>query len=701
VCHAVQHAHQNGIIHRDLKPSNVLVQTDGTAATPKLIDFGLAKFVNRLRSGESIVTQKGLLIGSLEYMSPEQARPEQFDVDTRTDIYSLGVVLHELLTGVRPAPAPGEATSPLEGLERIWRGEECLLASRRIATLGERGAEAASRRGTDRAALVKQLCGDLDWIIAKAIEYDRVRRYASASELAADLERHLRNDPVVAGPGGPRYRVAKLARRYRGLILATGAAMFTLLVGLIISTGLFLENRQARRQLEEQREHIQLSSDAFQLEHLVQRADSIVPGRPEQIPDLETWIRLADSVLIRLPHHRLRLAQLHAREAAALTTTATDADRLDEEILAEVVPKLERFAGPTGTLSDVRTRLAFARDVRFASIDSQKRSWDAAIASIANREACPPYRGLRIVPQLGLVPIGRDPQSGLWEFAHLESGPAATRDAAGHIRMTDSTGIVLVLIPGGRFFMGATRDPRELPAGAANLDSIAREDESPVNAVTLDPFFISKFEMTQGQWLRLTHENPSECRAGTRLAHMPYVHSLRHPLEHVNHEKAERAASLLGLTLPTEAQWEYAARAGTMTPAYWGQPRAGRGFANAGDLASQRWQRKDWEYSSWDDGYAKSAPVGSFRPNRFGLYDVLGNVYEWCRDGYSPEAYSARIIDGEGNRALSDSSGAAVFVSRGGAWDTDARRLRISWRLSFPALEEQRMGLRPSRRLDP
>ena len=428
VCHAVQHAHQNGIIHRDIKPSNVLVQTDGQTATPKLIDFGLAKFIHRALGDHSVFTQKGLLIGSLEYMSPEQAMPDQYDIDTRTDIYSLGVVLYELLTGARPASARSESQNPMEGLERMWKGEEFLLPSQRVATLGEGGRESARRRGTEPSGLARQLRGDLDWIVAKAIERDRVRRYASASELAGELERYLRHEPVLAGPPGTRYRLSKLARRHRGLIFATGAVVLSLLIGLVASTALYLENRRARTLLEEQRGHIQLSADAYQLEHLIQQADQIVPGLPEQIPALEAWIGLAESsVLQRLPQHRERLAELIGRQRLA------NEDALDAEILTELVPKLEQFAGPTGIVSDVRTRLTFARQVRSASIESRRREWDAAIASIANRSECPQYAGLRVSPQLGLIPIGRAPESGLWEFAHLRSGAPAVRDAAGRV----------------------------------------------------------------------------------------------------------------------------------------------------------------------------------------------------------------------------------------------------------------------------
>jgi len=700
VCHAVQHAHQNGIIHRDLKPSNILVQTDGTAPTPKLIDFGLAKFAHRTRSEHSVVTQKGLLIGSLDYMSPEQARPDHVDVDTRTDIYSLGIVLHELLTGVRPAPMTAAGASALDGLERIWKREDCVLASRRVATLGEPATELTRRRRTDPAGLTRQLRGDLDWIVAKAIEWDRVRRYASASELAADLDRHLQGEPVLAGPPGARYRLGKLARRHRGLIVATAAIIVSLVGGLLASTGLYLENRRAVGLLQEERGHVQIGADAYQLEQLIRQADRIVPGVPAQIPELRAWIRTAETgVLRRLPQHRARLATLRDLQART-SRPPLESDRRDAEVLAQLVPALERFASRTGTLSDVRGRLAFAREVQHASIDSHRRAWDAAIASIANPIECPQYHGLRIHPQLGLVPIGRDPESGLWEFAHLQSGAPAVRDDRGRVRMTDATGVVLVLIPGGRFVMGATRERGDFPAGAKSADFGARPDESPLNEVALDPFFVSKFELTQSQWLRLTHEDHSECAAGTRPAHMNYVHTLTHPVERVNHAAATRAAALLGLRLPTEAQWEYAASAGTTTPAFWGMPEAGSGFANVADSASWRSYHRDWQYARWDDGYAKSSPVGSYRPNRFGLHDVIGNVSEWCRDEYSETAYAAPVVDGEGTRAIAEHDVYPCFVSRGSAWDINPWRARIAWRIFLPPFNEERLGLRPIRKLE-
>lgn len=709
VCHAVQHAHQNGVIHRDIKPSNILVQSDGKDAVPKLIDFGVAKSLQHRLAEESIYTQRGLLVGSLEYMSPEQAAGDCSDLDTRTDIYSLGVVLHELVTGVRPSPEGGGGAAPLGRMELLAAGHEMTLASRRVVAPGVDTATHARLRGTDPAGLVKQLRNDLDWIIAKALETDRMRRYPSASELAGDLERYRRNEPVLAGPPDARYRLGKLARRHRGLIAAISLAMLSLAMGLVMSTGLYMQVRRANQRLEEQRAHIQLSSDAYLLEVLTERAEALVPGLPGQIPALEGWLAEAEAtVLRRLPEHRQRLQSLEAMAASGRRPTepeivASPQERrgaLDREVLSDLVPALERFAGPEGTCSDVRRRLAFARGVRAASLESPRAAWDAAIAAVADPAACPAYSGMRITPQLGLIPIGRDPRSGLWEFAHLQSGAPARRDPAGKLVVTDSTGIVLVLVPGGSFFMGATRDPKALPPGAHNLDPNARDNEGPVRQVQLDPFFISKYEVTQGQWLHLMHENPSECAAGSRLDRMRYVHTLVHPVERVNHASATRAAARMGLELPTEAQWEYAARAGTMTIAYEGKPSDMKGYLNGADRASLHYLQRDWDYSPWDDGYAKSSPVGSFLPNRFGLHDVQGNVCEWCRDAYAADAYSAPLLNGAGERAAGPADSYPYFVSRGGPWDHQPVHARISWRIDLPAYNEERLGLRPSRRLE-
>jgi serine/threonine protein kinase len=225
VCHAVHHAHQKGIIHRDLKPSNILVARDGESGVlPKVIDFGIAKAITDDEGDAGIgsrSTRQGQLIGTPEYMSPEQADTSvTADVDTRSDVYSLGVVLYELLAGVLPEKRDGDAPRP--------SAQYSLLAD-------EPRGQIADRRSADAAALARALRGDLDWIVNKAIDHNRTRRYGSAGELAADLERHLTNEPVLAGPPTTSYRLAKFARRHRTGV-AAGIAIILVLCGGIVTT---------------------------------------------------------------------------------------------------------------------------------------------------------------------------------------------------------------------------------------------------------------------------------------------------------------------------------------------------------------------------------------------------------------------------------------------------------------------------------
>ena len=253
VCGAIQHAHQKGLIHRDIKPSNVLVMVQDGRPVPKVIDFGVAKATNQRLSEKTVFTRQGMLIGTPEYMSPEQAEMSGLDVDTTTDIYSLGVLLYELLVGALPFDSAALRQAGYAEIQRIIREEEPVRPSTRLSSLGATASEVAARRRTDLRSLQRQLRGDLDWITLKAMDKDRTRRYASASELAADIQRHLGDDPVVARPPSAAYRLQKLLKKNKGPVAAALVVLIVLLAGLGTSTLLFLREQTARAAEGEQR----------------------------------------------------------------------------------------------------------------------------------------------------------------------------------------------------------------------------------------------------------------------------------------------------------------------------------------------------------------------------------------------------------------------------------------------------------------
>jgi len=255
VCQAVQHAHQKGLIHRDIKPSNVLVTLHDGRPVPQVIDFGVAKATNRELTRETLVTGFSQVIGTPLYMSPEQVAMSGLDVDTRADIYSLGVLLYELLTGTTPVEHQRLREAAYDDVRRILCEEEPAKPSTKVSTLGTTAATVFENRRTDPKRLGAMIRGDLDWIVMKALEKDRTRRYETANGFASDVRRYLNNEPVAACPPSAFYRLTKFARRNKAALCTVAAVAVALVMGLVLSTWQAVRATRAERLAQQESEN--------------------------------------------------------------------------------------------------------------------------------------------------------------------------------------------------------------------------------------------------------------------------------------------------------------------------------------------------------------------------------------------------------------------------------------------------------------
>ncbi|HEY1376274.1 MAG TPA: serine/threonine-protein kinase, partial [Gemmataceae bacterium] len=236
VCHAIQHAHHKGVIHRDVKPTNVLVTLHDGVPVVKVIDFGVAKATAQKLTEKTLFTAYGQMVGTPPYMSPEQAEMSGLDVDTRSDVYSLGVLLYELLTGTTPLEGKRLRQAGYAEMQRLIREEDPPRPSTRLSALGESATVLAGNRGTDPKHLARLLAGDLDWVVMKALEKDRTRRYDTPGTFADDVARYLRREAVLARPPSAAYRLRKFAQRNRAAVLTAAAVAAALLLGTAVAT---------------------------------------------------------------------------------------------------------------------------------------------------------------------------------------------------------------------------------------------------------------------------------------------------------------------------------------------------------------------------------------------------------------------------------------------------------------------------------
>ncbi len=673
-CETVAYAHSKGVIHRDLKPANIMV---GKFGEVHVMDWGLAKIhgdqdadllveasrahgVSPDREEQRVgLTMDGTVMGTPVYMPPEQAHGKVQELGRRSDVYSFGAMLYELLTGhgpytVRNAHAGiGEVTA-LSILSALREGPPAPISD-----------------------LAPRLPAELVAICEKAMAREPEHRYSDTMELANDLRAYLEDRVVSAHETGALAEFRKWVVRNKGIAAAIFVAILTALGGLAGATYFQVKgSREVARKVEEMEGY----SDGLLVREMLDQKEAMWPRRPPMIPAYADWLQRASVLLDRLPGHEQALRSLGAAPRSTSEGVGSPASLTDARLrwrvhtLSTLVSDLTELQQ---SVPEVGERREFASQIEARTVADHQEVWEEVLDDVFLDER---FDGLELQPIPGLIPLEPDPDTGFWEFWHVESGARPERDPnSGQWLVTPETGVILVLLPGGPFWMGSQSHEVDGP----NYDPEALKDRSAREEWNA-PFLLSKYEMTQAQWFRLEGNRPSISGESDFGEEAPV-----HPVESILWEDCFRSLARWELTLPSEKQWEYAARGGT-SEAYWtGADK--RTLRDAENVADRRFRdglgfASGFESEDWDDGFAAHAPVGSYRPNPFGFFDMLGNVMEHCLD----------LVASDGQP---DPDGAHRVV-RGGAFMNSARLSTASFRThGLGTYANQDIGVRPAMNL--
>jgi serine/threonine protein kinase/formylglycine-generating enzyme required for sulfatase activity len=592
VCHAVQHAHQKGILHRDLKPSNILVAPCDDKPVPKVIDFGLAKAMHQSLTERTLHTAHETMVGTPLYMSPEQARLNNLDVDTRTDVYSLGVLLYELLTGTTPLAKERFKEAAWDEVCRHIREEEPPRPSMRLSSSDTLPSLAANRQ-TEPARLTRLVRGELDCIVMKALEKDRNRRYETAAHFARDLQRYLADEPVEAKPPSVRYRMGKFLRRNKGPALAAALVLLALAVGTTVSYLKYLDAEQRKQEAQTEAEKAMKARDflvsIFELSdangqrgtmtarQILDDAEQRIPKEFADQPELRAELLAAvETVYAKITANAPLAMILEVGGAVRLQSTRNPNQR--------AVPQALLYAGD---------RLVLAADAQVQLVilsDLHKERLRPGTEATIRRKGCEPADAVR-----------ERNQDILMSFVRL---------------------------PKGTFYMGC--------------DGAKKGTKTEIK----EDFEIAVHTVTQGQWQALMGDNPSHFSrfgAGRNEVKSISDEELKlFPVETVSWNDAqafikklnekERGSGFL-YRLPSEAEWEYACRAGATSEEecsylfYFDKP--------TNDLSSEK-ANFNGNYpvgkAPKGDFLRRTTRVGAYPPNKLGLCDMHGNLWQWCAD---------------------------------------------------------------------